>query len=318
VIGIVLLVGRQREAQIGALGTGPLVGHSYRIYALDSKMIAAHHVTQVAEPVTREQQPRGSLAEEEDRTLQDGGAVPRYTLLASIIVSAIMSGTVRAQDGDDASASHSVIDVDAPTAADAHSSSPRTTFGAWLGLSFDARTTSPNRSIDRDIVVFGLRASRPFWVTRATRLSYVAEVTPVMLLADPTRPASPPPACPPGEVCTLGGGSFAMSPQRAFLAGRLTYGVGLAPLGMELEIGGPDHPLGGVLNLAGGGAYFTGPIPGNTRFNFTAAGGAALQWRTGSGRRLMAGYKLYHMSNAGLGDINPGLNAHLFYLSFVR
>jgi hypothetical protein len=32
----------------------------------------------------------------------------------------------------------------------------------------------------------------------------------------------------------------------------------------------------------------------------------------------MAGYKLYHMSNAGLGDLNPGLNAQMFYLGFAR
>lgn len=242
----------------------------------------------------------------------------RYTLLAGVMVSAFLFGTARAQGGSDTSTSRAVTSADTIAALANSSSTPRTTFGAWLGLSFDARITSPSRSIDRDLLVLGLRASRPFWVTRATRLSYVIEVTPVMLLANPTRPASPPPVCPPGEVCNQGGDSYDMSPQRAFLAGRLTYGVGLAPLGVELEIGGRDHRLGGVLDLAGGGAYFMGPIPGNTRFNFTAAGGAALQWRTGGGRRLMGGYKLYHMSNAGLGDLNPGLNAHLFYLSFVR
>lgn len=244
--------------------------------------------------------------------------MPRYTLLVSIMVSAILAGTARAQVGGDSLATRSVTHLDALIAADDRSPASRTSFGAWLGLSFDASTTSPNNSIDRDFLVLGLRASRPLWVTGASRLSYVVEATPVMLLADPTRRAPPPPDCPPGEFCNLRGGSSAMSPQRAFLAGRVSYGVGLAPLGVELELGGRDHRLGGVLNLSGGGAYFMGPIPGNTRFNFTAAGGAALQWRTGGRKRLVAGYKLYHMSNAGIGDLNPGLNAHLFYLSFVR
>ena len=245
--------------------------------------------------------------------------MPRHTLLAGIVMSVVGLGTAPAQQGAAASSLHGVIDTDTIAASTGRSSAPRTNFGAWLGLSFGVRTTSPNRRIDRDLLVFGLRASRPLWVTHATRLSYVAEVTPVMLLAAPTRRTSRPPCNPaPDEFCPLGGGSFYMSQQRALLAGQLTYGVGLAPLGVELEIGGAEHRLGGVLNLTGGGAYFTGAIPGSTRFNFTAAGGLALQLRTGGGRRLMAGYKLYHMSNGGLGDLNPGLNAQMFYLGLVR
>ena len=245
--------------------------------------------------------------------------MPCHTLFASIlVVSATIAATARAQNSSDAPAPRAPTNVGAPAGPEALSPASRTSFGVWLGLSFDASTSSPSKSIDRDLLVLGLRADRPLWLTRATRLSYVAEVMPVMLLGDPTRPAPPPPVCPPGEICNLGGGSLEMDPQRAFLAGRVSYGVGLAPLGLELDIGSANHRLGGVLNLAGGGAYFMGPILGNTRFNFTAAGGAALRWRTGGGKQLVAGYKLYHMSNGGLGDLNPGLNAHLFYLGFAR
>lgn len=236
--------------------------------------------------------------------------MPTRTLFTGLSLSLLLAGAALAQDGGGAPAPPSPPSTGTSAEPDPRPPRPHTSFGVWLGLSFDASTTSPHASINRDFLVLGLRAGRPLRVTGATRLSWVVELTPVMLLSNPTTRTSRP-ACTPGSYCAYTGTGY-----RAFLAGRTTYGVGLAPLGMELEIGGSEHRLGGVLDLAGGGAYFTGPVPGSTRFDFTAAGGAALRWRIGGGKSLAAGYKLYHISNGGLGDLNPGFNAHLFYLAF--
>ena len=102
-------------------------------------------------------------------------------------------------------------------------------------------------------------------------------------------------------------------------------------LSIDLELNGlyisqdPDDTAGVNLNLmlryhvlaretwslyvdGGAGLLFTGEdVPEDgTEYNFTPQAGGGVTFDVGSGNRLFAGVRWYHISNANLGDNNPG------------
>lgn len=50
-----------------------------------------------------------------------------------------------------------------------------------------------------------------------------------------------------------------------------------------------------------------------SHFNFTPQVGAGITYRIEEGLHLMVGGRLLHLSNAGIGDSNPGINYSVFY-----
>jgi hypothetical protein len=74
--------------------------------------------------------------------------------------------------------------------------------------------------------------------------------------------------------------------------------------------------LGIVLGGTGGFLAFSKPVPfANARkLNATLDVGIGLEMAVGRRWRAIGGYKFHHLSNAGTGDFNPGLNASLWYL----
>lgn len=238
----------------------------------------------------------------------------RVLLLAGLLGLLMPFGTATApaqQEAPNGRQRHATqtSDTTGPVDRTAHAAPPRMAFGAWLGASFTARTVAPDRRIDRDVLILGLRASRPIAGGPIARLSYVFDLLPVILVAGPHRPA------PPGVARDSGVARIGMADSRRPTA----YGFGVTPLGVELELG-PQRGLGAVIGISVGGAIFTRPIPTTraTQANFIAAPGAAVQFRATRTMRFILGYKLYHFSNASMGDTNPGLNAHLVYLSVVQ
>jgi hypothetical protein len=58
------------------------------------------------------------------------------------------------------------------------------------------------------------------------------------------------------------------------------------------------------------------PIPGSSHFNFAAEIGLGIDFFLTPKRALTLGYKVHHISNAGIGGSNPGLNSHIIYAGY--
>lgn len=96
--------------------------------------------------------------------------------------------------------------------------------------------------------------------------------------------------------------------------------------------GGGGSPVGAQVNFAhyrrfepfvtagGGFLYFDRPLFAETQFNFTAQVGGGVQWFTRRHSAFDVGYKYHHISNANLGDKNPGMDSHTLFVgvSFFR
>jgi lipid A 3-O-deacylase PagL len=95
-------------------------------------------------------------------------------------------------------------------------------------------------------------------------------------------------------------------------------GVGLAPVGLRLSFQlGPGISVFGEGN--GGGVAFARafPITGARSLNFLGSAGAGLRLGTHSHRSYLVGYRFTHISNANTAFVNPGFNAHVFYLGIT-
>lgn len=96
---------------------------------------------------------------------------------------------------------------------------------------------------------------------------------------------------------------------------KTTRGFGVRPLGLRTVIGRGTLGVYGETSL--GVMRFGSPTPAaNTaKLNFAATVGGGLRVRVrGSGINL--GYRRQHLSNAGRGTSNPGINSDLFYVGF--
>jgi len=96
-------------------------------------------------------------------------------------------------------------------------------------------------------------------------------------------------------------------------------GFALSPIGFETQIGLTSH-----WRVYGGGAtgvaWFTRdvPVPDARAFNYTFEFGAGAQWRCRPNLFLRVGYKFHHLSNAGTGALNPGLNGNVVVIGIAR
>jgi len=79
----------------------------------------------------------------------------------------------------------------------------------------------------------------------------------------------------------------------------------LAPAGFPLQLEGGISPTGLSEDVFGDRDF-------GTRIQFTSHLG--LRWEPT--QHLELGYRFQHMSNAGLGDHNPGLNLHMFSVGY--
>ena len=90
------------------------------------------------------------------------------------------------------------------------------------------------------------------------------------------------------------------------------FGFGTLPLAFRWQTS-PDRRLGLITDIDGGGVWFSHRVPvrDGTYFNFAARGGVDALYRVSNGLWLSAGYRHLHLSNAGTGTVNPGLDAPL-------
>jgi hypothetical protein len=95
------------------------------------------------------------------------------------------------------------------------------------------------------------------------------------------------------------------------------WGAGASPLGLRL-LAWPQERISPYVDGTGGFMLATERIPyqvaGGTWANFTYSAGAGLRIRAGKSTEVSLGYRWFHISNAKLSVINPGIDANLFYL----
>lgn len=109
-----------------------------------------------------------------------------------------------------------------------------------------------------------------------------------------------------------------LSDQVVYTDGLTTYGVGLAPIGLRLNYR-TRTPVEPYIAGSTGGLYFRRALPDGRgeRINFMVDAGAGLQIGLSSQTTLSVGYRYHHLSNGFRGEVNPGLDSHLFHVGLT-
>ena len=189
------------------------------------------------------------------------------------------------------------------------------TVGIWTGVSWHAPGPSGvQRAGDREFVLVALRYRRVLLSSSRIALAYTADLIPVAVVTDNSSEAGPLPlSVPGGGYVATTASAFALVGGR--LKGNTAFGWGAAPAGVEVSVS-MTRRFGIVVGGTAGFLTFSKPVPfANARkLNATLDVGVGFEMAVGRGWRAIGGYKFHHLSNAGTGDFNPGLNASVWYL----
>ena len=183
---------------------------------------------------------------------------------------------------------------------------------AWAGGSLQTRNASHNEIIHGELRMVAFQFTRDVVRSHRFRLAYVGEVLPVMLVRSgaplnrkPNVKANP---------------ALLNNPARlALYEYHDSYGFGLAPLGAEFTTRLSDR-FSVLLTTTAGAALFSKVVPYGdaTCANFTVSPGAAVQWEVFHRTGIAFGYTFHHLSNASLGQSNPGMNSQIFFARVAR
>ena len=191
------------------------------------------------------------------------------------------------------------------------------TFAVWTAFAGnEPLNTRIGDTNDRDLFLIGLRARWLLSESGRVEVAYTADLLPAVVstgMPSYTFANVPGPMCPPNQTCPL--------PIITEMTRNTVYGFGVAPVGGEVRFRA-TRPLAFVLRGSAGGVYFTRPIPDpeERRFNFIFDIGAGAELRFSRRVAMTAGYRLNHISNAGRGPVNPGMNSQMLELglSFAK
>ena len=189
----------------------------------------------------------------------------------------------------------------------------RNAFGVWGGVSF----ASPDwwgAAGEREVFLVGLRYRRTVSQSENALLAYIFDVIPAATVANtPVRTRN---------FCCIGlpddiRRELERTTER--IEPSTAFGFGVAPLGFQLELF-RQNPV--YLTLGGGGGLllFDRDVPqlDTRKMNFTATLNAGLRVVILDNWELTLGYKYHHLSNAGTGTFNPGLDSSMFYLGWMH
>jgi hypothetical protein len=96
-----------------------------------------------------------------------------------------------------------------------------------------------------------------------------------------------------------------------------TYGVGMTPLGLQLDFRNSSS-LKPFVHINAGFLIFTRPVPlpDAGRFAFALETGAGVRMFTSMRHAVTIGVRLHHISNGGRPPVNRGLNQLVIYAGF--
>jgi lipid A 3-O-deacylase PagL len=159
-------------------------------------------------------------------------------------------------------------------------------FGLWAGGS----PGSFGNIEDRKLLLVALRYGRVLAAWESVSLEYTLDIFPAAVVFEPDR---------------VRRGSSTI------------YGAGLSPLGFKVNFAQQSW-IQPFVAASLGFLYFADdvPLPHSSRFNFTPEIGLGVQVFLAPKRALTLGYKVHHISNAGIGRSNPGMNSHVIYAGF--
>jgi hypothetical protein len=157
----------------------------------------------------------------------------------------------------------------------------------WFGGSFE-NGHAFSSTIGARNYQFESRYERLIYYSQPFAVRWVFDVVPVALVGD----------------------RYSSTGRRAY-----SYGVGGSPIGAQVNFVHYRH-VEPFLTSGGGFLYFNHRMFGTTQqFNFTAQLGGGVQLFTSSRRTAIdLGYKYHHISNANLGNQNPGLDSHMLFV----
>lgn len=96
-----------------------------------------------------------------------------------------------------------------------------------------------------------------------------------------------------------------------------TYGGGVSPLGQKVNFL-PRSRVQPYFAVNAGFAAFAETVPSNaaTMFNFSFEFGGGVEWNARAGRAWSLDYRYHHISNAGRGVENPGVDNGTFRVAY--
>lgn len=178
--------------------------------------------------------------------------------------------------------------------------------GFWGGGAFTATTIfkglTEDEARDRRFVIAAFRYGRTLAANRSVALQYTLDMIPLAIATGNIKQTTVT-TTPTGTVTTFRRGT--------------TYGVGVTPLGLQLDFANNSH-IKPYIHVNGGLLGFTDPMP------LPDSGGLALVGETGAGLRVFTserravnfGVRFHHISNGDRSGSNRGLNQFIFYAGF--
>jgi len=162
----------------------------------------------------------------------------------------------------------------------------RNEFGAWFSGQFESGHVLGS-TINGRMYQFEGRYARLVYANRTLAVRYVAAVVPVCSVGDPGKNGEP----------------------------VYTYSYGASPIAIQLNWlhSGRLQPF---LTSGGGFLYFNRHLFHATQLNFTAQVAFGMQVFTPKHNSVDFGYRYQHISNANLGNENPGMDSHVLFLGF--
>jgi hypothetical protein len=214
---------------------------------------------------------------------------------------------------------------------------PRWTIGVFGQYSPNSSHIILGYARKREFYSPGVAFTRRLAVGRTFTLSYLAEMRPFTLWSDPvlrgitdvyTSPQPPhtvnvflhqqPPVLDtyprslPFQFVDPNTGIFYQGTEYFDYGRRYLYSGGLSPVGFKLNLR-PQTRLQPVITVTGGfmASFRDLPVFDSSAINLTFSVGAGVEWFQTQSHSLRVEYRVQHLSNAGIGVENPGVDSQV-------
>ncbi len=181
----------------------------------------------------------------------------------------------------------------------------RNEWSVWSGVSFGSPAgTFIGATRDREFFILSLQYARRIIGNRVVTLEYTLDFIPVAVVTK-------------NPKVDLSSRRVFTGDGRGHIATGVSpvYGFGIAPVGFKFHLLQGRHAR---VFISGSGGFLAFeenvPHPDARKLNFTFDFGGGVQILANSHWGVSLGYKLHHLSNANTADVNPGLDASIFYI----
>ena len=156
----------------------------------------------------------------------------------------------------------------------------------------------------RKLALTSFRWGRVIGTTRGVTYQYLFEAMPVAYAIK-------------NEVQASSSAPNGKSDKTTYRARENTYGAAIHPAGFRFVLL-PKRRLKPFVQTSAGFIFSKKPIPvpESPGYNFSGDFGGGLMYSVDKSRTINFGYRYFHISNMNIGDVNPGYNANVFYVSY--